>query len=75
VQQLHHQWLKRNTVAALESGHKKIRQSCELPDLYEGWVSKHNPYTILERIFSTKKLFIAFRKSGQKMLTRYPQSV
>jgi hypothetical protein len=43
-------------------GIKKIRQSCELPDFYEGWVSKHNPYTILERKFSTKKLFIAFRK-------------
>ena len=23
--------------------------------LYKGWVSKHNPYTILKRIFTIKK--------------------
>jgi hypothetical protein len=30
---------------------KKARRSCEPPDFYREWVSKHNPYTILKRIF------------------------
>jgi hypothetical protein len=52
---------------------RKARQGCGLPGFYKGWVSKHNPYTILKRISSTEKLFYAFFQNSQKMLTRYPQ--
>jgi hypothetical protein len=38
----------------------KVRRGCGLPDFYKGWVSKHNPYTILKRIPATKKLFNRF---------------
>jgi hypothetical protein len=39
---------------------KESPAGCGLPDLYKGWVSKHNPYTILKRIFSTKKNILIF---------------
>jgi len=41
--------------------------------LYKGWVSKHNPYTILKRNFSSEKLFVVFFGRHKKMLTSYPQ--
>ncbi len=50
----------------IERGIKKVRRGCGLPDFYKGWVSKHNPYTILKRTFLTKKIFQPFFSPPQK---------
>jgi hypothetical protein len=39
---------------------KKARRSCEPPDFYREWVSKHNPYTILKRIFPAQNFSLKF---------------
>jgi len=39
---------------------KKARRSCEPPDFYREWVSKHNPYTILKRIFPSQNFSLKF---------------
>ena len=41
--------------------------------LYKGWVSKHNPYTILKRISATKKNICKKNQNAKKILTPYPQ--
>lgn len=52
---------------------KKPGQVVSCRAFYKGWVSKHNPYTILNRNFSTEKLFGVFFRRVAKMLTSYPQ--
>jgi hypothetical protein len=48
--------LKPAWIKALEVLQKKCPAGCGLPGCYKGWVSKHNPYTILKRFFPTKKI-------------------
>ena len=46
--------------------HKKSPARLWAAGLYKGWVSKHNPCTILKRKFSTKKLFLSFLRHTPK---------
>jgi hypothetical protein len=48
---------------------KKPGQVVSCRAFYKGWVSKHNPYTILNRNFSTEKLFGVFFRRVAEMLT------
>jgi hypothetical protein len=47
--------LKQATKARYRALKGKSPAGCGLPDSYKGWVSKHNPYTILKRKFTIKK--------------------
>ncbi|MCW3122435.1 MAG: hypothetical protein JWQ38_1927 [Flavipsychrobacter sp.] len=48
------------TGKAFHVGAKKSPARLWTAGLYKGWVSKHNPYTILKRIFATKKNIFNF---------------
>jgi len=54
-------------------GHKKSPARLWAAGLYKGWVSKYNPYTILKRISSIKKIFAKKFQNTKKILTAYPQ--
>jgi len=45
---------------------EKSPAGCGLPDSYKGWVSKHNPYTILKRNFTIKKFPPLFFRHPEK---------